>query len=59
MLTQDRQHATLFARVGDDWVGHIVSGKATLDMPEIGISVPLTELYEGVDLQPPGATVTG
>jgi Uma2 family endonuclease len=48
MLAQDRQHATVFARVGDDWVGHIVSGNATLDMPEIGVLVPLAELYGGV-----------
>ncbi len=50
MLAQDRQFATVFARDGDDWVGHIVSGTAVLDMPEIGIEVPLAELYEGVPL---------
>jgi Uma2 family endonuclease len=52
MLAQDRQLATVFARVGDDWVGHIVSGDAILGMPEIGIEVPLTELYEGVSFEP-------
>jgi Uma2 family endonuclease len=52
MLAQDRQFATVFARVGDDWVGHIVSGAAILDMPEIGIEIPLTELYEGVSFEP-------
>lgn len=59
MLNQDRQQATIFARAGDDWVGQIVSGDAMLYMPEIGISIPLVELYEGVSLQPPGGTVTG
>jgi Uma2 family endonuclease len=59
MLAQDRQQATVFARVGDDWVGHLVSGNAILEMPEISISVPLAELYEGVAFQQPGATVTG
>jgi hypothetical protein len=34
----------MFARVGDDWVGHIVSGNTILDLPEIGISVPPAEL---------------
>jgi Uma2 family endonuclease len=48
MLPQDDQRATIFARVGDDWVGHIASGDALLAMPEIGIEVPLAELYEGV-----------
>ena len=48
MLEQDQQAATVFARVGDDWVGHVVSGDVLLAMPEIGIEVPLAELYEGV-----------
>ena len=59
MLAQDRQLATVFARVGDDWVGHIVSGNATLVMPEIGIEVPLQELYEGVSFEPSGGREAG
>lgn len=48
MLEPDRQAATVFARIGDDWVGHLISGEAILEMPEIGIEIPLAELYEGV-----------
>jgi Uma2 family endonuclease len=48
MLAQDRQHATVFERIGGDWVGHIMSGDAVLFMPEIGIEAPLAELYAGV-----------
>ena len=48
MLEQDRQATTVFTRVADDWVGHILSGSAVLDMPETGISIPLPDLYEGV-----------
>jgi len=48
MLSQDDQRATIFARAGDDWVGHIASGDAILGMPEIGIEVSLAEIYEGV-----------
>jgi Uma2 family endonuclease len=59
MLAQDRQQATVFARVGDDWVGHIVSGDGVLQMPEIGITVPLTELYEGISFEQPSPAVTG
>ena len=59
MLAQDRRQATVFARSGGDWVGHIVSAGETLDMPEIGISVPLAELYEGVALPPPDTHVRG
>jgi Uma2 family endonuclease len=59
MLVQERQQATVFARVGNDWVGHIVSGDDVVEMPEIGISIPLTELYEGVSFPQPDASVTG
>ena len=48
MLAQDSQHATMFERVGGDWIGHIVSGSTILTMPEIGIEIPLAALYEGV-----------
>lgn len=62
MLSQDGVRATVFARVGDDWVGHIVSGNAILEMPEIDVSVPLVELYDGVtfnDATPEAATDGG
>jgi hypothetical protein len=39
----------VFARAGDDWVGHIIGADAVLAMPEIGIIVPLAEFYEGVE----------
>jgi Uma2 family endonuclease len=55
MLEQDQQAATVFARSGDDWVGHVLSGDVVLDMPEIGISIALAELYEGVELDVPHA----
>ncbi|HUB16353.1 MAG TPA: Uma2 family endonuclease [Acetobacteraceae bacterium] len=53
MPEQDAIGATVFARAGDDWVGHVLGADAVLDTPELGISVPLTELYEGVDFSPP------
>jgi hypothetical protein len=38
----------------DRWVGSLFTGDAVLAMPEIGIEMPLAELYEGLDLsQPP------
>ena len=55
MLEQDRQAATVFERAGDDWVGHVVSGDVVLAMPEIGIELPLAELYEGVSFAEPDA----
>ena len=37
-----------FERVGDDWVGHVLESPAALPMLEIGIELPLPEIYEGV-----------
>jgi Uma2 family endonuclease len=51
MLEQESVAATVFERSGDDWVGHLrTGGDAVLHMPEIGIEVPLAELYDGVAL---------
>lgn len=55
LLEQDQQAATVFARAGDDWVGHVVSGDAVLVMPEIGIEVQLAKLHEGVSFGEPEA----
>jgi Uma2 family endonuclease len=49
MLEQERIGATVFARAGGDWVGHVLAEDATLSMPEIGIELPLIELYEGLE----------
>ena len=56
MLEQDRIGATMFARDGSGWVGHILDAGAILSMPEIGIEVPLAEFYEGVALGKPAAS---
>jgi Uma2 family endonuclease len=49
ILSQDEVGGTVFERIGDDWVGHLLTGDVILRMPEIGIEFPLAELYEGVD----------
>jgi len=48
MLEQDRVGATVVSRAGDDWVDHILQEHEMLEMPEIGIVVPLDEVYEGL-----------
>lgn len=50
ILEQDRQAAMVFSRDHDDWTGHLIAGEADLVMPEIGISIPLSELYVDVEL---------
>ncbi len=47
VLAQDRIGGTMFERVGEDWVGHLLAADAVLRMPEIGVEVGLGELYEG------------
>ncbi len=51
---QDRIGATVFARDGDDWTGHVLADADVLAMPEIGIEVPLAELYAGLDFADAG-----
>ena len=48
ILEQDRIAATVFTRVADDWVGHVLLEDAILAMPEIGLEIPLAEFYEGL-----------
>jgi Uma2 family endonuclease len=48
ILEQTRQAATVYARSGEDWVADVLIGDADLSMPEIGVVVPLAELYEGI-----------
>lgn len=50
MLEQGTMGATVFERVGADWLGRILAADAVIRMPEIGIEIPLAELYEGLDL---------
>lgn len=59
MLEQDQIAATVFERSGEDWVGHILAEDAVIDMPEIGIQLPLVELYERLDLSSPPADEEG
>ncbi len=53
VLAQDEMAGTMFERIDDDWVGHLLNAASVLRMPEIGIEVALAELYEGVALPEP------
>ena len=50
ILEQTRAAAVVFARKGEDWVSDVVTDEGVLQMPEIGIAVPLAELYADIDL---------
>jgi Uma2 family endonuclease len=48
MLEQDRAAATVYARTGDRWIHEILVETSPLDLPEIGVAIPLAELYAGI-----------
>jgi Uma2 family endonuclease len=48
---------TVFTRQGEDkeWTARALTSEDTLQLPEIGIEIPVVELYEDVDLSEPAA----
>jgi len=51
VLQQAHRAAIVFVRRAEDWLSEIVSGEhAVLDLPEVGITVPLREVYANVAL---------
>jgi hypothetical protein len=51
VLEQTRIGALAFVRKGDDWVTEILDGPdAVLGLPEIGVSIPMSELYADLAL---------
>ena len=47
MLEQDSIGATVYARAGGSWTHEILIADSILALPEIGVELPLAELYEG------------
>jgi len=48
MLEQDGVSATVYARSGETWTHEILIADSILALPEIGVELPLAELYEGI-----------
>jgi Uma2 family endonuclease len=48
MLEQDGVGATVYARSGDAWTHEILVAGSILALPEIGVELPLAQLYEGI-----------
>lgn len=46
ILRQDRAHATVFSRVNGLWSRDVLADGGTLVLGEIGIEIPMAELYE-------------
>ena len=52
VLQQTHRAAIVFSRTADGWGDKFVFGEdAALEMPEIGISIPLAEIYDGIALE--------
>ena len=49
MLEQDRIAATVFSRESGRWTATLLGEGDSLDFPGIGVSIPLTACYVGVD----------
>ena len=55
ILQQTHPGATVFSRKGADWVATTVQADGTLCLPEIGLDIPLAELYADLGLEPDGS----
>ena len=52
MLEQNQAAATVITRTETGWSLETLDAHGTLAMPEIGVEVPMAELYDGLDLAP-------
>lgn len=50
MQEPDMIRATVFERAGDAWRNFEVEPGGTLELPEVGLRLPLDDFYEGVKL---------
>jgi Uma2 family endonuclease len=50
ILEQTKAAAVVFSRKGEDWIADVIRDDGILTMPEIGIEIPLAELYADLDL---------
>ena len=53
LVAQDGIGITIYERRGEDWLSTSISDpEATLDMPEIQVSLPIASFYEDVSFEP-------
>ncbi len=52
MLEQNQIAATVIARTETGWSLEVLDASGTLAMPEIGVEVAMSDLYDGLDLTP-------
>ena len=63
ILEQDSAAATLFSRHHGDregnWAARALTGDDVLALPEIGVELPVTDIYADVELPPPTGDAAG
>ena len=52
LLEQDRIAATVLERDDERWLTAVLTDDAVLHMPEIGVELPLPDLYDGIAFEP-------
>jgi Uma2 family endonuclease len=52
ILEQDSIAASVFSRMGAEWIANVLTEGNVLQMPEIGIELPLSEIYADVQFGP-------
>ena len=50
ILEQDAVAATVLERRGEDWVAHGLTSGDVLAMPEVGATVAMDDIYDGIEL---------
>ncbi len=51
LLEQDAVATTSMRRSGGAWEAVVLTGSAVLDLPEVGVQIPLPEIYTGIELE--------
>lgn len=59
MLEQDAIASELFSRRGEEWIGEVLSGDATIRLPALGIEVKLAGIYAGIEPEADAAAGLG
>jgi Uma2 family endonuclease len=53
MLEQDSAAAVVYSRAGEAWTHDILVKDSSFALPEVGVELPLVELYDGVEFDTP------
>ena len=59
ILQQTHAGAIVFSRKGEDWMTETVVAEGVLQMPEIGLHIPLADIYADVELSAAAQPISG